>query len=86
MYLDWNQIGDANDVVMISVEGRSEMSDHLYRVVAPHFVAGFLYDDKEGVFKSAPIIKYMNRWSFSDISKYCHGKGWKIEEIKLKEE
>lgn len=52
----------------------------LFRIVAPHFVAGI----EPGVV-AAPIIKYMLPWSEDQIRKYCKKKGWEINPIEEKE-
>ena len=43
----------------------------LLQIHAPHFVAGVIV----GV-RAAPIIKYMQSWSYSQIVDYCRKKGW----------
>ena len=58
--------------------------NQLYQITAPHFVAVFEYDTVDKVvFRSAPIIKYLNRWQFKDIAEYCNRKCWKLELVPL---
>ena len=57
----------------------------LYQITAPHFCAG-IYLDKDGVYKSAPIIRYMCRWRLDQIQGYCKRKGWKMDLLAEKEE
>ena len=50
----------------------------LYRIEAPHFVAGFVSDlGKCRV--AAPIIRWMVGKSVKEIKVYCQRKNWKIE-------
>ena len=54
----------------------------LHRVVAPHFVAGFLLDyDTLTVVKAAPIIKYMVGWHEQKVTEYTDKKGWEVQFI-----
>lgn len=55
------------------------MSD-LFRIEAPHFVAGF--EANGAVERAAPIIRYMTGWRVSRVYQYCDQKGWFIERIK----
>lgn len=54
--------------------------EKLYRIEAPHFVAGFGFKDQK-VAGIAPIIKYMIDWPIDRIQRYCDKKGWHLEEI-----
>lgn len=72
------------------------MVGQLIRIVAPHFVAGIeCYTGPEVLnmpgrinrfreHKTAPIVKYMKRWTVADIHRYCAGKGWKVEHVSQK--
>ena len=52
----------------------------LYRVEAPHFVAGFEVDLHTSIIvSSAPIIKYMRGKSLATAQDYFVHKGWKVE-------
>lgn len=60
----------------------------LYRIVAPHFVAGLTLEQvQEGtllvtrVTETAPILKYMKGWPHSQVITYCGKKGWTIDTI-----
>jgi hypothetical protein len=47
----------------------------LYRVTAPHFVAGFT--TRRGVVvHAAPILRYMLRWTDRRAFKYIGRRGW----------
>jgi len=52
----------------------------MFRIIAPHFVAGGDISKYGGqcVF-TAPIIKYMVGWKKEKIVEYCHKKKWKVE-------
>lgn len=52
----------------------------LWRIEAPHFVAGLVVTDAH-VSEAAPIIKYMRNWPFGRMLGYCQTKGWKLEKI-----
>lgn len=61
--------------------------DQLYQITTPHFVAGFCYDTNDQVvFKSAPIIKYLNRWRIEQIAEYCQQKNWLLNLVSEKGE
>lgn len=48
------------------------------RIVAPHFVAGLVYDDcANKVVEAAPILKYMLNWNRVMVKRYCGWKKWK---------
>lgn len=46
----------------------------LIRVVAPHFVAGFITDGT--VRRTAPILRYITGWPDDRARKYFTSKGW----------
>lgn len=49
----------------------------LFRVSAPHFVAGAEVAHPTLVItRTAPIIAYMNGWTVFAAQAYCHKKGW----------
>lgn len=50
----------------------------LVRVVAPHFVAGFILEAGH-VIEAAPIIRYMQRrrWTADQARRYLARKRWK---------
>lgn len=65
----------------------------LYRIVAPHFVAGielsYNYHNKKTLYGNcAPILNWVQRskWGFTQLSTYCGRKGWKLELLSDKEE
>lgn len=51
----------------------------LFRVVAPHFVAGYLVTHK--VQRTAPILKILRGMSAIEAFNYCIRRGWMIQEI-----
>lgn len=54
----------------------------LVRVVAPHFVAGLVYDpDADRVTMTANILRYMKGWSRERVVEYCKSKEWKASTI-----
>lgn len=55
--------------------------DMLYRVVAPHFVAGFTVAQDGDVTATAPIIAWMRGKPLGYIQRYCAGKGWGLEAV-----
>lgn len=55
------------------------MDEKLLRVVAPHFVAGAIFQKDSGdwkVARAAPIIQYFERMSPEEIKAYVLKKGW----------
>lgn len=53
----------------------------LYRIEAPHFVAGFetaTRGDVERVIDAAPILKWAIGKTAGDAIGYCVRKGWKV--------
>jgi hypothetical protein len=54
----------------------------LYRIEAPHFIAGFeLVEVSDTVASASRVIKYMEGWPFIRVMKYCDRKGWKLERV-----
>lgn len=51
-----------------------------YRVVTPHFVAGFTACGQK-VITTAPILRYMAGGSLRRFENYAKEKGWQIEEL-----
>ena len=61
----------------------------LYRVVAPHFIAGIVFNpdgsaaraDQSG--GAAPILAWvvMRRWTLEQFETYCRKKGWEIKHV-----
>jgi hypothetical protein len=54
----------------------------LLRIVAPHFVAGCLWQKTVSEWecvKAAPIIKYMVGMSSAEAKRYLTRKAWKYE-------
>ena len=56
------------------------MGDQLYRIVAPHFVAGLGFG-RGTVRWSAPILGYMVGWDYGRVSEYCKRKDWQLERV-----
>ena len=55
----------------------------LYRVTAPHFVAGLIYcPEKKRIIYAAPIIQWMTKKDPAYIKTYFDRKeGWEIKKI-----
>ena len=49
----------------------------LYRVVAPHFVAG--YESDGTIRRAAPVLRYVVGWSDFQAWNYFCSKGWKFD-------
>lgn len=52
----------------------------LYRVVAKHFVAGFILDDGI-VVHAAPILRYLIGQRERRVMKYLYKKGWQVRRV-----
>jgi hypothetical protein len=48
----------------------------LYRITAPHFVAGIVAETH--VTRTAPILKYMMGWRLHEVWKYVVSMDWDI--------
>lgn len=50
----------------------------LYRVVAPHFVAGIVFDDEDRACLAAPILGWAvrGRWNRVKFLVRCNTNGW----------
>jgi len=53
----------------------------LFQVEAPHFTAGFCVDVTNLVWRTAPILKWMEDKPLYVAESYCRKKGWKLIEI-----
>lgn len=54
----------------------------LWRIVAPHFVAGLNVSRRDGkVIRAAPVIRYMMGWDKPRFIRYCMKKSWKMERV-----
>jgi len=51
----------------------------LLYILAPHFTAGLELRDGRAA-DAAPILSYMDGWSYIKILNYCRRKGWKVSE------
>ena len=69
------------------------MNGRIVRITAPHFCAGIILYEKEVHYKkynrsriylntTAPILHYMEDWTFGKIARYCKIKNWKCELLK----
>jgi hypothetical protein len=56
------------------------MSGDLYRIVAPHFVAGVIVEGGR-IVVAAPILRWSVRMPLERFAAYCKGKRWGIEEV-----
>ena len=50
----------------------------LFQVKAPNFTAGFCVDKKNIVWRTAPIIKWMEEKPLYFVDSYCKKKGWEL--------
>jgi hypothetical protein len=55
--------------------------DTLYRIEAPHMVAGLGVGIDGLVNWSAPILCYMVGWELERVLAYCAKKGWQLEPV-----
>jgi hypothetical protein len=53
----------------------------LYRVIAPHFVAGIIVAQDGVIVFAAPILQWAGNWAFAGFKSYCARKGWKVEAV-----
>lgn len=54
-------------------------SDQLWRVTAPHFVAGICVAQDGTITHTAPILKWANNRPLAWFQRYCAEKGWTVE-------
>ena len=52
-----------------------------YQVVAPHFVAGVMFELDGRCVYAAPIVRYFLGWSVAAVWRYCNRKRWKVVEV-----
>jgi hypothetical protein len=58
------------------------MSEDIYRIIAPHFVAALIVDhDSNIIIRSAPILAWARGKSFKSTEDYFNRKKWEIELI-----
>ena len=55
--------------------------DMLFRITAPHFVAGITVAHNGAVTSAAPICRWMFNKSIAYVRRYCAGRGWGIEHV-----
>lgn len=53
----------------------------LYRIEAPHMVAGLGIGIDGFVNWSAPIVAFMIGWQLPKVTDYCRQKGWRLQEV-----
>lgn len=51
----------------------------LYRIVAPHFVAGVLVDEDSVVEETAPILRWAMGRELGWLVSYCTRKRWQLQ-------
>lgn len=56
--------------------------ERLLRLDAPHFCCGAIVRD-DHVIRTAPIVRYLLGWKASRLTRYCQGRGWRVEAITL---
>jgi hypothetical protein len=54
----------------------------LFRIVAPHFVAGLEVDGKFEVVRAAPILAWTVGKQWDDLCSYFDRKKWRCESLK----
>lgn len=54
----------------------------LYRVVAPHFVAGFTVDERGYIKEAAPILKWARGGRLPRVEAYAKRRGWTVEVVR----
>jgi hypothetical protein len=68
-----------------SIPRSRRLSRVLWRITAPHFVAGIeLGMWHHIVLRAAPIVEYMLGWEGRDVLHYCEKKNWKVEVVEAK--
>jgi len=55
----------------------------LVRIVAPHFVAGCILDERGRVVEAAPIIRWMLGKSWPELRPYLARNGWVAARLPL---
>ena len=61
---------------------RPRLTRVLWRITAPHFVAGIeLGMWHHIVLRAAPIVEYMLGWEGRTVLHYCEKKNWKVEVV-----
>lgn len=64
---------------------RSTISRVLWRITAPHFVAGIeLRGWNHDVVRAAPIVRYMFGWESREVLALCERKHWQVEVVETK--
>jgi hypothetical protein len=53
----------------------------LFQVETPTFVAGFCVDAKNVIWRTAPILKWMEDKPLYVAESYCRKRGWKLKEV-----
>ena len=57
------------------------MTDRLYRIVAPHFVAGVIVSHTGTIIEAAPILSYARRRPIEWLAAYVAKRGWHMREV-----
>lgn len=57
------------------------VSGQLWRITAPHFVAGITVAQDGVIVDTAPILKWARGNSSYWFAEYCTRKGWKVERL-----
>lgn len=50
----------------------------LFQIKSPNFTAGFCVDAKNLVWRTAPIIKWLEEKPLYFVDSYCKKKGWEL--------
>jgi hypothetical protein len=67
--------------IPITVLNGLHCSGKLYRILAPHFVAGIVVAQDGVIILTAPILKWAGNSAFAGFKSYCYRKGWKVEAV-----
>jgi len=53
----------------------------LFRVTAPHFVAGVIVNRVNSIVFAAPILHWSVGKDLKSFEAYCHHKSWTLEQL-----
>lgn len=56
-------------------------SEHLWRVVSPHFVAGFITDAQARIRTAAPILGSWRGSLLANFQRYAYARQWQLTQL-----
>jgi hypothetical protein len=56
-------------------------SEHLWRIEAPHFVAGLLIDAQHQIRTTAPILRFWQGRYLSHLLRYARENHWRLTQL-----